>query len=77
MRKGPIHMAPRASLTGGRLQTIVRLTRSAGQVVFREGANTLNRPDIFHKIKFYTVEIAATVAFVWIVGKALLHELGL
>jgi hypothetical protein len=32
--------------------------------------------DIFHRIKFYAVEVAATVAFVWIVARALWHELG-
>jgi hypothetical protein len=33
--------------------------------------------DIFHEIKFYAVEIAATIVFVVWLAKAVWHELGL
>ena len=37
-----------------------------------------HRPeDIFHKIKYYAVEITATVVFLTWLGKAVWHDLGL
>jgi hypothetical protein len=33
--------------------------------------------DIFHKIKFYAVEVSATIVFVVWLARAVWHELGL
>ena len=39
----------------------------------------MRRPDdtdVFHKIKYYAVEVAATIVFVYWIAKSVWHELG-